>query len=73
MIRTGEVGGRKKETLLGRGQKSLGEAAERVYLGRKIGSGEEVREERIKTLRGHSSSVNSVVFFADGEYLASGS
>ena len=41
MIRTGEVGGRKKETLLGRGQESLGEAAERVYLGREIESGEE--------------------------------
>ena len=28
---------------------------------------------RIKTLKGHSSSVTSVVFSADGEYLASGS
>ena len=57
MIETGEVEGRRKETLLGRGQKSLGETAERIYLGRKIGSREEVRGERIKTLRGHSSSV----------------
>ena len=37
MIRTGEVRGRKKETLLGRGQLSLGEVAERVYLGRESG------------------------------------
>ena len=29
--------------------------------------------ERIKTLTGHSDSVRSVVFSADGEYLASGS
>ena len=29
--------------------------------------------ERIKTLTGHSSSVTSVVFSSDGEYLASGS
>ena len=29
--------------------------------------------ERIKTLTGHSGSVYSVVFSADGEYLASGS
>ena len=29
--------------------------------------------ERIKTLKGHSSYVLSVVFSADGEYLASGS
>ena len=41
MIRTGEVGGRKKEILLGRGQESLGEVAERVYLEREIESGEE--------------------------------
>ena len=34
MIRTGEVGGKKEETLLRRGQESLGEAAERVYLGK---------------------------------------
>ena len=29
--------------------------------------------ERIKTLKGHSDCVRSVVFSADGEYLASGS
>ena len=34
MLGTGEVGGRKKEILLERGKESLGEAAERVYLGR---------------------------------------
>ena len=28
---------------------------------------------RIKTLKGHSSGVRSVVFSSDGEYLASGS
>ena len=31
------------------------------------------RGERIKTLTGHSYPVTSVVFSADGEYLASGS
>ena len=46
MIRTGEVGGRKKETLLGREQESLGEAAERVYLRREIESGEEREKKR---------------------------
>ena len=29
--------------------------------------------ERIETLKGHSSCVRSIVFSADGEYLASGS
>ena len=46
MIRIGEVGGRRKETLLGRGQLSLGEVAERVYLEREIGSGEEKEKKR---------------------------
>ena len=46
MIRTGEVGGRKKETLLGRGQENLGEIAERVYLEREIGSREEREKKR---------------------------
>ena len=34
MVRTGEVGGSNKETLLGRGLESLGDVAERVYLGK---------------------------------------
>ena len=52
-------------------------------MGRELESGEErkkregekkeLRGERIKTLTGHSDSVYSVVFSADGEYLASGS
>ena len=46
MIRTGEVGGRRKETLLGRRQESLGEVAERVYLEREIGRGEEKEKKR---------------------------
>ena len=76
MVRTGEVWGRNKETLLGRGQESLGEAAEKVYLGKerkREKEKKELRGERIKTLKGYSHSVLSVVFSPDGEYLASGS
>ena len=46
VIRTGEVGGRIKETLLGRGQESLGEVVKRVYLGREIGGGEDREKKR---------------------------
>ena len=44
--------------------------------GRKIEEGrreERTERERIKTLTGHSCAILSVVFSADGEYLASGS
>ena len=34
MVRTGKIGGIKKDILLRRGQESLGEAAKRVYLGK---------------------------------------
>ena len=37
------------------------------------GEKKELRGERIKTLTGHSDPIISVVFSADGEYLASGS
>ena len=33
MIRTGEVRGEKKDILIGRGEESLGRAAERAYIG----------------------------------------
>ena len=32
MLRTGEIGGKRKESLLERGEKSLLKAAEKVYL-----------------------------------------
>ena len=34
MLRTEEIGGERKESLLERGEESLGKAAERVYLGK---------------------------------------
>ena len=58
MIRTGEVGGRKKESLLGRRQESLGEVVEKVYLGKEKKSeigrvvSREEREEEKKIRRG---------------------
>ena len=76
------MGGRKKETLLWREQDSLGEAAEKVYLGKESNSEierekekkrskrerekKELRGKCIKTLTGHSDYVRSVVFSPDG-------
>ena len=67
MLRTRELTGRKQDIFLKRGQESLGKIAKRIYL-----EEEKVRNnkgkfrgliiESIKTLTGHSNSINNLAF-----------